>query len=112
MIDITTIRDILATYKKYDWILRRVLLTQQLKNQLGATADEMFHGVPIHDSEIDGAWFSRTPKPGPVAWEIRHLSDNPYALLEHIDENAVEFEADLRRVESRLSETLLKAKSA
>lgn len=104
MIDANEINEILATYEKYGWELRRVLLTAELKTSVG----EMFAGVSVTDADIDAAWFSRPPQRGAIAWEIRHLSSAPYALLEHIDESDVEFESALRAVEARLRDAIAK----
>ncbi|MBK7392769.1 MAG: hypothetical protein IPI64_05620 [Chloracidobacterium sp.] len=108
MIDANEINEILTTYKKYGWELRRVLLTAALKSNVGET----FAGVSVADSDIDAAWFSRPPQTGPIAWEIRHLSIAPYALLEHLDETDAEFEATLRAVETRLRDAVAKKQSA
>jgi hypothetical protein len=102
MIDKNAINEILATYKKYGWMLRRVLLTDPLRSAIGAEPKLFFGGVPIVASDIDAAWFSRPPQPGLTAWEIRHLSADPYALLESVDENSAGFEQQLRSVEARL----------
>ncbi len=104
MIDTKTITEILATYKKYGWELRRVLLTPELKANVNAS----FADVLIVDTDIDAAWFSRPPQAGAVAWEIRHLSAAPYALLEHLDETGADFEAALKAVESRLRDAVAK----
>jgi hypothetical protein len=102
MIDKTLITEILDTYKRYGWILRRVLLTQQLKTAIGGDSRTLFGGVPVIASDIDAVWFSRPPQSGSTAWEVRHLSSNPYALLEHIDETSADFEEKLGAVETRL----------
>lgn len=104
MIDATEINEILATYKKYGWELRRVLLTAEVKENVG----DIFTGVSVAESDIDAAWFSRPPQPGQIAWEIRHLSTAPYALLEHLDETDADFEAALHAVEERLREAVAK----
>lgn len=103
MIDQAAIAEIVATYRKHGWVLRRVLLSADLKRRLGESIDELFGEVAVSDSDIDAAWFSRPPKEG-VAWEIRHLSETPYALLETLDENGPDFELELQEVESRLRE--------
>ena len=106
MIDKTGINEILATYKKYDWVLRRVLLTETLREAIGSEPKLFFGGVPIVASDVDAAWFSRAPGPGPTAWEIRHLSADPYALLESVHESSPGFEEQLRAVEARLRTTV------
>lgn len=108
MIDANEINEILATYEKYGWQLRSVSLTTELKKSVG----EIFAGVSVADSDIDAAWFSRTPQPGAIAWEIRHLSTAPYALLEHLDETNADFESALRAVETRLRDAVAKKQQA
>ena len=112
MIDAKNIAEIILAYQKYGWVLRRVLLTAALRKKLSADTSQMFDGVQVKDADIDAAWFSRPPKEDGVAWEIRHLSESPYALLENIDEDADGFEAALSSVESRLRESVSKSKSA
>ena len=112
MIDATEIGEIIAVYRKHGWILRRVLLSTASQERLGDGISNFIGGVSIIACDIDAAWFSRSKKPGGVAWEIRQLSETPYALLENIDENSAEFEDQLRAVKSRLRETALAVKSA
>ena len=112
MIDAKEIGGIIAVYQKHGWLLRRVLLSTALKKYAGDNILPLINGVQIIASDIDAAWFSRPPQPGGVAWEIRHLSETPYALLENIDETSTEFEDTVRAVESRLRETTRKFKSA
>lgn len=106
MIDTHSIEETIAVYKKYGWLLRRIILTAPLKIRLGADVDGLFGGVSVTDSDIDAAWFSRSPKPGGIAWELRHLSDSPFALLKTLDETDDGFEDSLLVVESQLRERL------
>ena len=106
MIDKDTIAEIVATYQKHGWILRRVLSSVELRKYLGEQTDALFGDVAIFDSKIDAAWFSRPPKKGGVAWEIRYLSNIPLAMLEKADEGDPAFEDILQSVETRLSETI------
>ena len=108
MIDAGAIGEIIATYQKHGWILRRVLLSQGLKSALG---NGIFGDVPVMDSDIDAAWFSRPPQPGGIAWEIRYLGGIPFALLENLDENGPEFESGLHSVEVRLANSISAKKS-
>ena len=112
MIDSRGIGEIIATYHKYGWILRRVLLSAELDKKLGNDKNTLFGNVAITDSVIDAAWFSRPPQVGGVAWEIRHLGDIPYALLENADENDPEFENILQGVEERLRESIAAKETA
>ena len=106
MIETSAIAEIIATYQKYGWILRRVLLTKTSNKKLGDDKNALFGDVAIIDSAIDAAWFSRPPESGGVAWELRYLGDIPYALLENVDENDPEFVNTLTGVELRLHETI------
>ena len=110
MIDSETLTDIVATYKKHGWNLRRVLLSKRTKANVAGSPD--LTDAHIVDSEIDAAWFSRPPKSGGVAWEIRYLGDPPFALLETIDENEPDFEVRLQTVETRLFESIASKRSA
>lgn len=112
MIDAHGIGEIIAVYLKHGWILRRVLLSQALRENVGDKLSHLIDGVEVKDSSVDAAWFSRPQQPGGVPWEIRHLSETPYALLENIDDLSPEFEETLHAVETRLRQTLLKTKSA
>ena len=106
MIGSASIAEILATYQKYGWTLRRVLLTEALRSHLGAAIETLFNDIPIDDAAIDAVWFSRAPKPGGVAWELRHLSDAPYALLESLDETSDDFDDQRHAVEARLRDSV------
>lgn len=112
MIDAGLIGEIVATYKKHGWILRRVLLSAKSKAVLEASLTKLFGDVKVMDASIDAAWFSRPPKPEGVPWEIRYLGAIPFALLENLDENNLEFEAALQELESRLCESVMAKKSA
>lgn len=102
MIAANTIGEIIAVYAKHGWLLRRVLLSSGLKAELAASLDGLFDDTLIVDADIDAAWFSRPPNSGGIPWEIRHLSDSPYSLLENIDEDDQGFEDALKAVEDRL----------
>ena len=104
MIDLETITEIIATYKKHGWIVRRVLLSAKTKAKIVDAL--VLDDVRIVESEIDAAWFSRPPGQGRVAWEIRYLGDPPFALVESIDENEPDLAHRLRDVERRLHESI------
>ncbi len=112
MVDASSVVEIIATYQKYGWILRRVLLTKTLAKKHHENTNTLFGDVPIIDAGIDAAWFSRPPKGGGVAWELRYLGDIPFALLENIDESNPAFENILGGVELRLSEAISAKTSA
>jgi hypothetical protein len=82
MISVGQILEILSLYKKHGWSLRRILLTDQLKNAFTEKPEMLFPEAEIVSSEIDAAWFSRDWNQQREAWEIRHLSQSPFALVE------------------------------
>lgn len=106
MIDPDSVRQILAQYEKHGWKLRRVLLSREMRD-LTAEASRPFKEAEVRPADIDALWFSRSSRPGLTAWEIRHLSTNPYALVTAVAEGASEEE-----MEAVLAETEAKLKDA
>lgn len=105
MIDIRAASEIIATYRKYGWILRRIVSNDPEDSDLESKLKDLAD-VPITRSVINGAWFSRPPAVGPVAWEIRYLGDTPFALLESLDEKDPDFEQSLSQVEANLAKAV------
>lgn len=107
MINRQQIAEILSLYKKHGWNLRRVLLSERLKASLAdSPLEQLFGAAEIRVSEIDAVWFSRPSRDNQEAWELRRLSETPYALMEMFDEDDDE---DIR--EESLSETEARFKS-
>jgi hypothetical protein len=104
MIKAGQIAEILALYKKHGWILRRVLLSDALRAGLAASLGQLFGAAEIRAAEIDAVWFSRQARGEQEAWELRRLSETPFALMEIFDaEDEDEIrEETLAEVESRL----------
>ncbi|MFT3746213.1 MAG: hypothetical protein QM785_18220 [Pyrinomonadaceae bacterium] len=96
--DRNAIAETFATYRKYGWIPRRLILTSSSKRALQGFEPD----IAVFESDIDAAWFSRPPAAGKVAWELRYLGNTPFALLEEIDESGADLEVRLRSVEERL----------
>lgn len=103
MIGAKFIDEIIALYRTHGWVLRRVLLTRGLRQSLGPSIPTLFENLEPEDSDTDAAWFSRDARGGAETWEIRHLSEVPFALLQVIDKNSSDDER-----EALLDETLLK----
>ncbi|MDQ4120485.1 MAG: hypothetical protein M3209_03460 [Acidobacteriota bacterium] len=95
------IREIAATYHKYGWTLRRVLLKKDLLEKLGNTFDA---GAPLAVSDVNALLFSRASGKNSEAWELRHISQAPFALFEIIGADTSEDERNLRlsQMEKRL----------
>lgn len=93
MIDAAQIQEILTQYKKHGWKLSRVLLCAPTRKMLAASLEKLFGEAEIITSEIDAAWFFRASGESGEAWELRRLSDQPFALFEIFD---VEDDEELR----------------
>jgi hypothetical protein len=108
MINAEQINGILSLYKKHGWNLRRVLLCVKTKENLSNELTNLFADAEITESKVDAAWFSRPAADENEAWELRHLSDNPYALVEVFDkEDEEEVREEARaEIETRLMATL------
>ena len=104
MIKSEPIAQILSLYRKHGWTLRRVLLSPPLQTALEDSLADLFGEAPVIASEIDAVWFSRTSRPGQEAWELRRLSETPFALFETFDaEDDEEVREEARaEMESRL----------
>ena len=105
MINGGQIREILSLYARHGWILRRVLLSDNLRDNL---TDDLFGEAEIISANLDALWFSRASVKDSEAWEIRHLSNTPFALVEvfsaDLDKN--EREKILNEVQIRLASRL------
>jgi hypothetical protein len=107
MIDRQGIDQILSQYSKHGWELRRVLLSERLLNA-APDITGAFEDIEIKPSELDGLWFSRSSRPGLTAWELRHLSRTPYALVENISDDSAEAETELalKQTETKMIEAI------
>ncbi len=97
--------EIAALYTKHGWQLRRVLL----RPESSAEFDHDFNllkDIPVVEDAMDALWFSRPSHEGREAWELRLLSENPYALFETFERDETEEQRDEMRqeMENRLRE--------
>ena len=111
-------RDALALYRRHGWTLARVLMTTGTLAELSRAAgpqDEAaeaagaapaFEAVAVRESGIDAIWLRRPSAGGREAWELRLISDPPYALFELFEpDEAEEDREDVRReMEARMAE--------
>ena len=97
-------REIIETYTKHGWKLRRVLLTRETRASLKETAETEFEDAELKEAEVDALWFARPSHAGREAWELRLVADAPYALFETFEpDEAEEDREELRReMEARL----------
>ncbi|HEX8891339.1 MAG TPA: hypothetical protein VF779_19480 [Pyrinomonadaceae bacterium] len=103
------IREILATYSKHGWRLKRLLLTSEARALLTESEQDIFADAreeEVEDSTINALWFARPSHAGREAWELRLVAETPYALFEtfEADEEEAEREEVRREMEARLRE--------
>jgi len=98
---------LVATYAQHGWLLRRLVLEDTSTAPGGIPAN-----ISVTNGVVDAAWFSRPPQPGPIAWEIRYLGASQYALVEHLDENSVDFDEKLHQTEQQLSDAVRAKRTA
>ncbi len=99
------IQEIIATYKRHGWQLRRMLLRPKTRAALAAQ-EEVFASASIQHSEFDALWFVRASHAGREAWELRLIAEQRYALFEafEADESEEDREEVRREMENRMRE--------
>jgi hypothetical protein len=103
------LKEIVGTYQKHGWQLKRLLLRPETLDQLQAEPASDFlrlDGVKVEEAAFDGLWFSRRSYEEREAWELRLLAENPFALFETFEKDETEEQREeLRReMEARLRE--------
>jgi hypothetical protein len=100
MITAEQIQEILSLYQKHGWNLRRVLLSDALRVNINELLQPMFGGAEIVSSPfLNALWFSRASGKTGETWELRHLSEMPFALVEVFPNEMNEDEREERRNE-------------
>ena len=113
MSDSDLIKEIVDTYEKHGWQLRRVLLSPQTRAKL--QTEPASRALPldfaqIEEAAVDGLWFSRPSHEEREAWELRLLAENPFALFETFEKDETEEQREemRREMEARLREYVQK----
>lgn len=100
------ISEIVGTYRKHGWHLRRLLLRPETLAELQAEPgfdSVLSDDVEMKEGEVDGLWFSRESHQEREAWELRLLAENPFALFETFEKDETEQREEMRReMEARL----------
>lgn len=93
-------RQIIATYRKFEWTLKGVLLSAATARALAGSRQSLFGDAPITDhAPVDALWFAR-PSSGPAgreAWELRFVGAAQFALFETFEPD----ESEEERIEAR-----------
>ena len=100
------IKEILATYQKHGWQLRRLLLVPETRAELFNNDEPILGGARVIDANVDALWFSRPSVGKREAWELRLIAETPYALFETFEaDDPEEAQEEARQeMEARMSE--------
>src|SRR5260370_19393685 len=100
------IEEVIATYQRHGWNLKRVLVRPATRAEINHQAGEFLKEARFVDAEFDALWFARPSHQDREAWELRLLAQQPYALFEAFesDETEEEREEARRDMENRMRE--------
>ena len=98
--------EIVKTYSRHGWQLKRVLLRSETREAMREQESALFEDAPLQEAEVDALWFARPSHAGREAWELRLVGETPYALFEtfEADESEEEREEVRLEMEARLRE--------
>ncbi len=105
-------REIIATYSRHGWQLKRALLTEETRAALYGNEEILLTDAQeIKEASIDALWFARPSHAGREAWELRLVAETPYAFFETFEQDEEEeAREDVRReMEARLMEYATRA---
>jgi len=96
--------ELVATYRKHGWELKRALLQPATRAVVNAKEADILAPVTIKEDVIDALWFARPSNNNRTAWELRLLAETQYALFEtfEADENEEQREEMRLEMEARL----------
>ena len=92
-------KEIIGTYRRHGWELKRVLASPAMRNDLKAEAAGVFNGAALIEAEFDALWFTRPSTAGREAWELRHVAENAYALFAAFEPDEAEEDREEARLE-------------
>jgi len=93
------INEIIATYQRHGWKLRRVLLRPATRAEINHQERSLLKEARFVDAEFDALWFARASHQGREAWELRLLAAQPYAMFEAFEPDETEEEREEARRE-------------
>jgi hypothetical protein len=99
-------KDLTATYRKYGWQLKTVLMQPQTRAEIVADDANILDSIKVEEATVDALWFSRPSHNDREAWELRLLAETQYALFETFEpDETEELRNDARlEMEARLRE--------
>ena len=101
--------ELVATYRKHGWELRRALMQPATLAELRSQETQLLNLVDVRESPIDALWFSRPSSHSREAWELRLLEQTQFALFEAFEPDETEMQREEVRLEmeARLREHVL-----
>ena len=91
-------KDIIATYERHGWKLRRVLGRPETISIVFPVSD-LRRNAELRETDFDALWFARPSHAGREAWELRLVSEQPFALFEAFEADEAEEDREEARVE-------------
>ncbi len=97
-------REIISTYRKNGWQLRRALVRPEHLTEISSLEPNLTESLRIDEASFDALWFSRPSHRNREAWELRLLAETQYALFEAFEKDEPEEarEEMRREMEARL----------
>jgi len=77
------INEIISTYQKHGWELKAILLRSESAAELQRESYD--GGEKVRRAAVDAIWFSRPSHGQGQAWELRLLTETPYALFHRFE---------------------------
>lgn len=91
-------KNIIATYERHGWKLRRVLARPETLALISSGGD-LLRESELRDSDFDALWFARPSHAGREAWELRLVSEQPFAVFEAFEADESEEDREEARLE-------------
>ncbi len=90
--------ELIATYHKHGWELRRTLMQSSTRLEFSAETAALLGLTQIKEGPVDALWFARPSHNDREAWELRLVAETQYALFETFEAD----ETDEQREDVRL----------
>jgi hypothetical protein len=91
--------EVVATYRKHGWELKRALLQLATRAEISAKEADILNPITIKEDVIDALWFARPSNNNRTAWELRLLAETQYALFETFEADETEEQREEMRLE-------------
>jgi hypothetical protein len=98
------LKEIIATYRKHGWQLRRVLAPAENLIEISELLSIAGENAALEEAPVSALWFSRPSHEGREAWELRLVAETSYALFETFEPDEAEEDREefRREMEARL----------